>query len=191
MARRVRRLFRGGRVVDLAGGHGLLAQIMLIADRSSPSAIVVDTALPVSSRRIHVALAHCWPEIKGRVDFVEGAIDKIELAASDVIVSCHACGTLTDRVLRRAVDARARVAVLSCCHDLVACDTGGLTGWISGPAAVDIVRAVRLSERGYRTWTKTIPADITSQNRLLLGAPRNPAVKSTRPRKLHASEPAW
>ena len=189
MARRVRRLFRGGRVVDLAGGHGLLAQTMLIADRSSPCAVVVDTALPVSSRRIHVALAHCWPELKGRVDFMEGALEKVELAASDVIVSCHACGTLTDRVLQSAVDARARVAVLPCCHDLASSDTGGLTGWVDGPAAVDIVRAVRLSEQGYRTWTKTIPADITQQNRLLLGAPRNAAAISTRLKELSSSAP--
>ena len=145
---------------------------MLLADRSSPGALVVDTVLPVSSRRIHDALVQCWPELAGHVDFVEGAIDDVELAASDVIVSCHACGTLTDRVLQRAVDARARVAVLSCCHDLAASDTGGLTGWVDGPAAVDIVRAVRLSERGYRTWTRAIPPDITRQNRLLLGAPR-------------------
>ena len=180
MARRVRRLFRGGRVVDLAGGHGLLAHVMLIADRSSPSAVVVDAELPVSGRRIHVALSQCWPELEGRVDFAETAIDEIALEASDVIVSCHACGTLTDRVLQRAVDARARVAVLPCCHDLASSDTGGLTGWIDGPAAVDIVRAVRLSERGYRTWTKTIPADITRQNRLLLGAPQSSAALSIR-----------
>ncbi len=33
MARRVRRLFRGGRVVDLGAGHGLLAQVMLLLDQ--------------------------------------------------------------------------------------------------------------------------------------------------------------
>ena len=180
MARRVRRVFRGGRVVDLAAGHGLLAHLMLIADRSSPSAVVVDSVLPVSSRRIHVGLVRCWPDLEGRVDFVEAAIDQVALDASDVIVSCHACGTLTDRVLQRAVDARARVAVLPCCHDLASSDTGGLTGWADGPTAVDIVRAVRLSEHGYHTWTKTIPADITRQNRLLLGAPRSSAALSTR-----------
>ena len=32
MARRVRRLFRGGRVVDLGAGHGLLAHVMLLLD---------------------------------------------------------------------------------------------------------------------------------------------------------------
>jgi hypothetical protein len=32
MARRVRRLFRGGRIVDLGGGHGLLAQALLLGE---------------------------------------------------------------------------------------------------------------------------------------------------------------
>src|SRR6266850_8356292 len=53
MARRVRPLFRGGRVVDLGGGHGLLAQAMLLLDDSSPSALVVDKAIPASSPKLH------------------------------------------------------------------------------------------------------------------------------------------
>ncbi|NQT70427.1 MAG: methyltransferase domain-containing protein, partial [Desulfobacteraceae bacterium] len=32
MAKRVRRRYRGGRIIDLACGHGLLAHIMLILD---------------------------------------------------------------------------------------------------------------------------------------------------------------
>src|SRR6187431_2768150 len=51
VARRVRRLFRGGRIVDLGGGHGLLAQVMLLLDDSSPEALVVDTAIPQSRTR--------------------------------------------------------------------------------------------------------------------------------------------
>ena len=39
VARRARRLFRGGRIVDLGAGHGLLAHVMLILDDSSPSAL--------------------------------------------------------------------------------------------------------------------------------------------------------
>src|SRR5215468_8470922 len=57
MARRVRRRFRGGRVVDLAGGHGLLGQALLLLDDSSPSAVIVDAALPPSAARLHAALA--------------------------------------------------------------------------------------------------------------------------------------
>src|ERR671912_2300779 len=46
VARRTRRLFRGGRVLDVAGGHGLLAHVMLLLDDSSPNAIVLDKTLP-------------------------------------------------------------------------------------------------------------------------------------------------
>src|SRR6185295_16841353 len=49
VARRVRRWCRGGRVMDVAGGHGLLAHLMLLLDDSSPEAIVVDPATPPSS----------------------------------------------------------------------------------------------------------------------------------------------
>ena len=63
MARRVRRLFRGGRIVDLAAGHGLLAQIMLLLDDSSPCALAVDKTLPASSAKLHDVLVHAWPRL--------------------------------------------------------------------------------------------------------------------------------
>src|SRR5438477_6550618 len=69
MARRVRRLFRGGRVVDLGAGHGLLAQVMLLLGDMSPEALVVDTALAPSSAKIHGALVRSWPRLSGRVMF--------------------------------------------------------------------------------------------------------------------------
>jgi hypothetical protein len=47
VARRTRRLFRGGRVVDLCAGHGLLACVILLLDDTSPSAVTVDTAVPI------------------------------------------------------------------------------------------------------------------------------------------------
>ena len=75
-------------------------------------------------------------------------------------------------MLDAAASARARVAVLPCCHDLANNDTGALEGWMDGPLAVDVMRAVRLDERGYRVWTQTIPPEITPKHRLLLGEPR-------------------
>lgn len=173
LARRVRRLFRGGRIVDLCAGHGLLAQIMLLLDDSSPSALAVDKTLSASAAKLHDALAQTWPRLTGRVAFVASDIDDVEIVHSDIVVSAHACGALTDRVLERAADAKARVAVLPCCHDLATCDAGTLTGWLDGPAAIDVRRAMRLERRGYRVWTQTIPADITPKNRLLIGAPES------------------
>jgi hypothetical protein len=173
MARRVRRLFRGGRVIDLGAGHGLLAQVMLLLDDSSSGALVVDKTLPASSAKLHEALVQTWPRLSGRIGFVAGALDDVELLRTDVVVSSHACGALTDRVLERAVAARARVAVLPCCHDLAGGDTGELTGWVDGPIAIDLVRAMNLRNQGYRIWTQAIPAGVTPKNRLLLGAPED------------------
>lgn len=174
MARRVRRLLRGGRIVDLGGGHGLLAQIMLVLDNSSPTALVVDKTPPASCAKLHEVLIRAWPRLSGRVDVVAGPLEDVEIRGGDVVVSSHACGALTDLVLERAVAARARVAVLPCCHDLAVCDAGPLGGWIDRALAIDVLRAVRLERQGYRVWTQTIPATITPKNRLLLGAPAAP-----------------
>jgi hypothetical protein len=183
MARRVRRRFRGGRIVDLGGGHGLLAQVMLLLDDSSPGAVVVDKRVPPSSAALHDSLVQAWPRLSGRIAFVAASLEDLAILPTDVVVSSHACGELTDRVLERAVSARARVAVLPCCHDLRALeknsktagdahnDARALSAWVDGALAIDIGRASRLRQQGYRIWTQTIPAEITPKNRLLLGAP--------------------
>jgi hypothetical protein len=171
MARRIRRRFRGGRIVDLAAGHGLLAHVLLILDDASPGAWLVDTAPPPSAARLHEVLADHWPRLAGRVTSLDAPAAAAPLLADDLVVSSHACGALTDVVLEAAAAARARVAVLPCCHDLALNESGPLSGWLDGPLAIDVMRAVRLETRGYRVWTQTIPVEITPKNRLLLGQP--------------------
>jgi len=171
VARRVRRLFRGGRVVDLAGGHGLLAHVMLLLDDSSLGAVVVDAAIPKSASALHEALSSTWPRLAGRVDYIEEPIAAATLEPTDVVVSSHACGALTDEILDRASAVSARVAVLPCCHDFETCAAGPFGGWVDRALAIDLMRAVRLEQRGYRVWTQTIPSEVTPKNRLLLGAP--------------------
>jgi hypothetical protein len=170
-ARRVRRVCRGGRIVEVGGGHGLLAHAMLLLDDSSVEAIVVDTRIPPSSGRLHDVLTTEWPRLSGRVMFVSSRIEDVALSAEDVVVSVHACGRLSDVVLDRAAAARARVAVLPCCHDLDVNDQGDLAGWVDGPLAVDVVRALRLKAQGYRIRTQSIAREITPKNRLLIGEP--------------------
>jgi len=173
-ARRVRRLFRGGRIVDLGAGHGMLAQLMLILDDTSPSALAVDKLIPPSAATLHEMLATQWPRLAGRVEFLVSQIDRVDLLPTDVVVSSHACGQLTDLVLDRAIGAGARVAVLPCCHDFSGGDTGSLSGWLDEAMAIDVIRAQRLRAAGYRIWTQVIPEEITPKNRLLIGAPAGP-----------------
>lgn len=172
MGRRVRRVFRGGRIVDLAAGHGLLAQVLLLLDDSSAEALVVDAKVPPSSRKVHGAIVRVWPRLAGRITFLATPLGAVDIRPGDVVVSSHACGALTDEVLDRAVAARARVAVLPCCHDLGRLDFGALSGWVDRPLAIDILRAISLERHGYHVRTMSIPATITPKNRLLLGAPR-------------------
>ena len=171
VARRTRRLFRTGRIVDLCAGHGLLAQIMMILDDRSPMALAVDANLPPSHGPLYAAMVGAWPRLAGRVQFAQMRIETVPLSSDDVVVASHPCGALTDVVLRQAVDAGARVAVLPCCHDRATCDAGTLEGWVDASLAIDLRRVAWLEARGYRVWTQRIPEAITPKHRLLLAAP--------------------
>ncbi len=171
MAKRVRRRYRGGRVLDLACGHGLLAHIMLILDDSSEVAIAVDNNIPLNAGKLSAALLASWPRLAGRVIYKQELIEDITVHPDDIVVSAHACGSLTDLIIDKAVGQRARLAVLPCCHNLKKSSTGGLEGWLEKTLAVDVARAERLKAKGYKIVTQKIPDDITPKNRLLMGAP--------------------
>ncbi len=174
VARRARRRLHGGRVVDLACGHGLLAYTMLLIDDSSPSAVAVDKRRPASAAIVAQAIEAEWPRLAGRVRYVEGDLGDpavVDVVADDVVVSAHACGGLTDVIIARAIDAGAGVVVLPCCqrHD----PHHPLAAWLTPDLAVDVDRAARLRAAGYQVRTQSIPATITPKNRLLIGvAPR-------------------
>jgi hypothetical protein len=171
VAKRVRRRLRARRVVELAAGHGLVAFMLLLLDREVQEAVCVDRRQPESFDRLQAALADRWPRLGEQVRYVEGRVEDESLDADSLVVSVHACGVLTDRVLDLAIAARAPVAVLPCCHAIKRSDTGALTGWLDDALAVDVTRAARLRQAGYRIFTQTIPETITPQNRLLLGEP--------------------
>jgi hypothetical protein len=143
----------------------------LILDDSSPGALLVDVVPPKSAGRLHTVLVQAWPRLAGRLTSSTQPLESVSLAAADLVVSSHACGGLTDLILDGAAAARARVAVLPCCQDLALSQSGSLSGWMDESLAVDVMRAVRLEQRGYRIWTQTIPAAITPKNRLLMGEP--------------------
>ena len=169
MAKRVRRRYRGGRVLDLACGHGLLAHIMLILDDSSETAIAVDHHIPLNAAKLSQALLASWPRLQGRVIYQQMPLQEVAIRPDDLVVSAHACGALTDLILDQAMAQQARVAVLPCCHNLKESPTDNLDGWMDKALAVDAVRAMRLRAHGYQIVTQKIPGDITPKNRLLMG----------------------
>ena len=172
MARRVRRLFRGGRVLDLGGGHGLLAQVMLLLDDSSPNALVIDKTLPRVEREA-ARRARCR---RGR-----GCRDASRLSPARSTTSTFSTPTSSCRVTRAArspigfsIAPQPRVRASRSCRAAtisIQAMTADCPGGSTAPLAIDIVRAMRLAQQGYRIWTQAIPAGITPKNRLLLGAP--------------------
>lgn len=169
MAKRVRRRYRGGRIIDLACGHGLLAHIMLILDDSSKTAIAVDKKIPLNAGKLSNALITSWPRLKNRVIYKEMPVQEIIILPDDIVVSAHACGSLTDLIIDKAIEQNARIAVLPCCHNLKESFTDGLEGWMDKTLAVDTVRVMRLRSKGYQIVAHKIPNDITPKNRLLMG----------------------
>ena len=171
LARRARRRFRGGRVVDLACGHGLVAHLLLLLDDTSETALAVDLRLPPSAAKVASVMTREWPRLAGRITLETRAIAEVAIGPGDLVVSAHACGALTDDVLTSAIAARARVVVLPCCHEKATCDRGGVDGWMDAPLAIDVTRAARLRANGYIVHTQLIPEAITPKNRLLLAEP--------------------
>ena len=172
VARRARRRLRGRRVVDLACGHGLIGQLMLLLDPALEAVLAVDTRLPPSAAKITARLAVEWPRLVGKVELVEQPLRQTVLRPDDVVVSCHACGRLTDQVLDLAIGSRVPVDVLPCCQSEALGAAGGLDGWIDNALAIDVTRAHRLRAAGYRVHTQLLPPTLTAKNRLLLGERR-------------------
>lgn len=171
VARRVVRRFKGGRLVELAAGHGLLSFVMCLLDPRLEGAMAVDRKRPQSFGRLETAMLARWPQLEGKVRYLQADIEAAPIRREDAVVAVHACGRLTDRVLDQALVARARVAVLPCCHSVRHCDAGGLSGWMDPSLAIDATRAARLVAEGYRVHTSMIPEEITPKARLLFGHP--------------------
>ena len=172
VARHVHRRFRnqGGRLIELCAGHGLLAQLLALMDASFTDVSCVDSRPPKSAATLAQAMTARWTQL-ARVRYGSAELESAEVRPGDLVVSAHACGVLTDRVIDRVIAARARVAVLPCCHEIGASPDGGLSGWLEPTLAIDVTRAARLEAAGYAVSTRTIDPAITPKNRLLLAAP--------------------
>ena len=192
------------RIVDVACGHGLLAWALLVlddknVDRPPRTALCVDRRLPASSDAAHAALVARWPHLSDRLHRVEGGLEDLMMSPSCLAVSVHACGTLSDVLVRAAVRAGAPLALVPCCHSrkklagfyaeeaadlyeeiimgrFAAEGEGeGGDGTVAGAGALaralDGARQEALRRAGHDVCTRNLPDKFTAMNTLILASP--------------------
>lgn len=91
-----------------------------------------------------------------------------------IIVSTHACGSLTDEVIQYAINVHAAsLAVMPCCY--TGTDAGvpfGVRRMLGVGMSADVKRCFELQENGYHTDLATIPRAVTAMNRIIVAERR-------------------
>jgi hypothetical protein len=190
------------RVVDVACGHGLLAWALVVLDdartpETPRTALCVDRRIPASAEAAHAALSARWPHLSDRVHHVEGGLADVDLHPSCLAVSVHACGTLSDVLVRAVVRAGAPLALVPCCHSrkkLAGCyaeenadlynviidgqfleeddaAAAGPSGDLSLARALDGARQAALRRAGHDVHVQQLPDKFTAKNTLILASP--------------------
>lgn len=177
---------------DLCCGHGLTGMLFgcCATNKDNFRVVLVDQTKPPSHKILLELLAEVCPwlvENEDAVIFKEAPLDSLSVdttsAAEDdnnaakVVISTHACGSLTDQVLDLGTNLpAAAVAVMPCCYTGTSKGTPyGVQRALGVAWAADIQRSFRLQERGYHCDFATIPKEITPMNRILLGEFRGKA----------------
>jgi hypothetical protein len=145
---------------------------------------LIDQSEPPSHRKLRKYLAEICPWIDNNEDtiqFIPTSLENFATIAHDgsssadddnsIVISTHACGSLTDQVLKYAVESgAAAVAVMPCCY--TGTDKGvpyGIRRALGVAWSADIARSYMLNENGYHSDFHTIPEEITPMNRILIG----------------------
>mmetsp|Transcript_25555 Transcript_25555/g.60437 ORF Transcript_25555/g.60437 Transcript_25555/m.60437 type:complete len:554 (-) Transcript_25555:1142-2803(-) len=196
------------RFADVAAGHGLLSWFLLVlsddinAGRSpltmkkkeqkkkKSTAICIDRRMPGSAEKIADVMLEMYPHLKSRWCYVEADLAAIETHPTTLLVSVHACGSLSDRIIEMAIDGNAPLALVPCCHTIKAkkgyqphplikmdvSDVESVARTLmkenNGVTLGDVVDQVRhdtLLKAGYDVEECMLPEKFTKQNRLILG----------------------
>jgi len=181
------------RIADLAAGHGLLAWFLLVLKKTVTSTVCVDRRMPASAETIAEAMREAFPHLKDRSTYIEADMNACDPHPSCLLVSVHACGTLTDQLLNMAMESGSSFAVVPCCHTIRpgVYQPHALTGlsWaevatqvherkqrisdkhLAVAQVVDDVRVQTMQAAGYSVTQVYLPASVTARNRLILGRP--------------------
>ncbi|KAL7473050.1 hypothetical protein ACHAXS_013422 [Conticribra weissflogii] len=180
-------------VHDLCSGHGLTGILFVACNPPRTPAheplrtVLVDHKEPRSHSFLRDCIAEICPWVsKDTVQFVVSPLQDYQLkvdneaddndsvSTASIVISTHACGSLTDGVLRHAVDSRvASIAVMPCCY--TGTDSGtpyGVRRILGVAMAADVRRSFYLQENDYHVDFAAIPKSITPMNRILVAERR-------------------
>ena len=196
------------RIADLASGHGLLSWALLaLADHRLGqhavsngeqekrdllpplSVVCIDRQRPKAVDLIRAVMLEEWPQFQSCWDFVQGPIEAVIVDPSTVLVGIHACSTVSDQILAQAIQGRAPLALVPCCHskkclkgqhphqyarakkDGVATVQDLPEGLMQLANFIDSLRISRLEAAGFHVQEAKIPRVFTPKNRIILARP--------------------
>jgi hypothetical protein len=168
-------------VIDVAGGHGALAALLLMST-SAKEAVVVDPAVCASGvKGVEAGWGHLYSNkiLRYRNEDLESSLaDEIRSMrakysiASDriLVVACHACQYLTTDTLAIARSEGVNVCVMPCCQKDT---TGGSMKAFAKSLNLDIGIVMDIMAAGemsnyYTVRLKLVDASITPQNRMIM-----------------------
>lgn len=179
---------------DLCSGHGLTGLIYLACNppgrlrETTVRTVLVDQFEPRSHSVLRETIAEVcpWVSEEGAVlfetmpleDYASQAAEQINSDVkrdnASIIISTHACGSLTDKVLQYAMDTEAAsLAVMPCCY--TGTDSSvpyGVRRMLGVSASADIQRSFNLADHDYHVDFAAIPRAITPMNRIIVAERR-------------------
>ena len=165
-------------LVDVGGGHGLLAALFATFEAERFSRVLVaDTTRPPAFDAVVDSLREVAPWAADRLEYAEGAQadflrgEGARLLPRGCAVACvHGCGSLTDSVIEAAAAADSRaLAIMPCCYGgLAKRAPAALRSSLGVGLTADVERTYRLEAAGYRVKWRALPVAITPLNRLIL-----------------------
>jgi len=174
-------------IKDLCCGHGLTGMLFLAClppgriQNTTAQTILVDQTKPQS----HSILRDCISEIcpwvsEETVTFISSPLEKYTLNemreedGATIVISTHACGSLTDKVVEYSIDTKvSSIAVMPCCY--TGTDRGapyGIRRMLGVSLSADIRRSFHLQDHDYHVDFASIPKAITPMNRIILAERR-------------------
>lgn len=165
-AYKIRRLVRHKNVLEVCCGHGLVGNI-LITKGWSKYVAQTDIHETKAHERLLMELNNNARIFFYMLDILKNQkeIDKLEF---DIVIGVHCCGNLTDEALDIALRNNKEIAVVPCCYHK-SDEIEKRYMHLFGNLGLDIHRTNRLIEKGYDVRLKTLKANITPMNRVIVG----------------------